>query len=86
LSLVSQARAIPGRVAEVWSHVNTMFVRTKHNQLSQQHLGSLNSIINDHFQTVNVAVDSSHQSADNFVVPQSSVHEDPFVLQEFLLV
>jgi len=53
-----------------------MSVHTKHNQ--KQDLGSLNSI-NDHFQTVYVAVDSSHQSADNFVVPQSSVHEDPFV-------
>ena len=70
-----QARAVPSRTAEVWSHVNLMFGCTKHNHQTPHHAGSLNSF-NDHFQTV--AIGPSHKNAGDFVVPQSSVYEDSF--------
>ena len=72
---MSQARAVPSRAAEVWSHVNLMFGRTKHNHQTPHDAGSLNSI-NDHFQTV--AIGPSHKSAVDFVVPQSSAGKDSF--------
>ena len=78
-SLVSQARAVPSRAAEVWSHVNLMFGRRKHNHQTPHDAGSLN-LINDHFQTV--ALGPSHKSAGDFVVPQSSAGKDSFGFAE----
>ena len=67
-ALVSRARRMPSRAAEVWSYVHAMFGHTQSRQPSQQDLGSLNSI-NDHFQSI--AVGPGHQCANNFVIPKS---------------
>ena len=51
-------------------HLDTSVFQANSHQSPHGDLGSLNSI-NDHFQTV--ALGSSHQCANNFVVPDSSV-------------
>lgn len=76
---MSHSWKVPTRAAEVWSYVTTMFGHAKsHQSPPQRDLGSLNSTMQRlYFQTV--AISSSHQCANDFLVHDSSVSADPYL-------
>jgi len=61
-----------------WFHVNTVLGRNTHKRTVSMDSPALT--INNHFQTV--AISSDHESAASFVVPSSSIRNDPFKFSE----
>jgi len=71
---MQSSRTDSARAADVWSHVNTAFGRCTHKCIDGF------TSLNNHFQTV--AISSDHESAASFVVPSSSIKNDPFKFSE----
>ena len=70
-----QSKSSPHRAADLWSRVNNIIGRSKEHKSVVCDTLSLDSL-NEYFQTV--AVGSTHQGAECFMIPQDSLAPNPF--------